>query len=120
MVEKDKENKRKIGTKYEKIAEQYLKEQGYVILELNYRCYAGEIDIIATDGVYLVFCEVKYRYRPNTALEAVDARKQIRISRSARCYLTEKHIKNKLCRFDVVGIEREHVIHIKNAFDARF
>ncbi len=114
-----KKNKRQIGTKYEQVAAQYLEKQGYRILQLNYRCYAGEIDIIAIDQEYLVFCEVKYRYWYHTALEAVDNRKQVRISRSASCYLTENHITNKSCRFDVIGIEREQIIHIKNAFDAR-
>lgn len=114
-----KKNKRQIGTKYEQIAAEYLKKQGYRILQLNYRCYAGEMDIIAIDQECLVFCEVKYRYCYHTALEAVDDRKQARISRCASCYLTENYITNRDCRFDVIGIEREEIIHIKNAFDAR-
>ena len=55
------ENNRAIGSKFEKEAGTYLKKHGYEILEYNYRCRAGEIDIIARDGEYLVFCEVKYR-----------------------------------------------------------
>ncbi len=114
------QNKRKTGTKYEKYASEYLKTRGYKILELNYRCHAGEIDIIADYEGCLVFCEVKYRYRKNTALEAVDERKQIKISRTALYYLTEKHIVNKECRFDVIGIEDKRINHIENAFEARF
>ena len=51
----------KTGAEYEQKAGAYLEEQGYEILEYNFRCRAGEIDIVARDGEYLVFCEVKYR-----------------------------------------------------------
>lgn len=112
-------NKRQTGTKYEQIAAQYLESQGYIVLQLNYRCHAGEIDIIAMEQGWIVFCEVKYRTCSHTALEAVDERKQMRISRSAFWYLTEKHLNNKRCRFDVIGIEGKRIIHLKNAFDAR-
>ena len=56
-----KQNKRRTGTEYERRAGAYLEERGYEILEYNFRCRMGEIDIIARDGEYLVFCEVKYR-----------------------------------------------------------
>lgn len=54
-------NNRETGSYYERMAGVYLTEKGYEILEYNYRCKLGEIDIIARDGDYLVFCEVKYR-----------------------------------------------------------
>ena len=54
-------SKRKTGAEYEQKAGAYLEGQGYEILEYNYRCRTGEIDIVARDGEYLVFCEVKYR-----------------------------------------------------------
>lgn len=113
-----KKNKREIGTKYEKIAATYLENQGYVILQSNYRCRMGEIDLIALEEECIVFCEVKYRACSNTALEAVDERKQRRIIRSAFWYLTERHLDNKNCRFDVIGIEGTRIFHMKNAFDA--
>ena len=47
--------------KYEKIAGEFLEKQGYRILEYNFRCRYAEIDIVAKDGEYLVFCEVKFR-----------------------------------------------------------
>ena len=50
-----------MGTAYEKLAGVYLEQQGYEILEYNYRCRMGEIDIVARQGGYLVFVEVKYR-----------------------------------------------------------
>ena len=79
---------------------------------------AGEIDLIAKDGEYLVFCEVKYRSdgRKGSPLEAVGAGKQRTIFRCAMFYLTEHHMGNVPCRFDVVGIEGTEVVHIKNAF----
>ena len=55
------ENRRKIGTNYERLAGKYLEAHGYQIIEYNFKCNAGEIDIIAKDQEYLVFCEVKYR-----------------------------------------------------------
>ena len=69
-------NKRQTGAKYEQAAGFYLEQQGYEIIEYNYRCRFGEIDIIAKDGSYLVFCEVKYRSckGKGSPLEAVDAR----------------------------------------------
>ena len=91
---------------------------GYEILEYNYRCRSGEIDIIAKDGGCLVFCEVKYRSGrgKGTPLEAVDYRKQQTIFRCASHYLTGKRLSGIPCRFDVIGIEGTAVTHIKNAF----
>ena len=79
---------------------------------------AGEIDLIAKDGAYYVFCEVKYRAdeRKGSPLEAVDARKQQKIFRTAMYYLTEQQLEDVPCRFDVVGIEGTKITLIKNAF----
>ena len=55
------QNKRMEGSRYEQLAARYLEQKGMDVLELNYRCRTGEIDIIARDGGYLVFVEVKYR-----------------------------------------------------------
>ena len=54
-------NTRSTGSCYERKAADYLKQQGLFILRYNYRCRFGEIDLIARDGEYLVFVEVKYR-----------------------------------------------------------
>lgn len=66
-------NKRQIGTLYEEKAARCLQAAGYEILERNYRCRAGEIDLIAKDHDFLVFVEVKYRENASmgTPLEAV-------------------------------------------------
>ena len=95
-----------------------LEQMGYEILQFNYRCRLGEIDLIAKDGAYYVFCEVKYRAdeRKGSPLEAVDARKQQKIFRTAMYYLTEQQLEDVPCRFDVVGIEGTKITLIKNAF----
>lgn len=70
-------NRRSIGTEYEKAAGAWLTGQGYLILEYNYRCRRAEIDIVAREGRYLVFVEVKYRKnrKEGSAAEAVDEKK---------------------------------------------
>lgn len=113
-------NKREVGTVYEKQAGAYLEKQGYQILEYNFRCRRGEIDIIAKDGAYLVFVEVKYRRNTESGnpLEAVDHRKQKIISRAASYYcLTHGYGETAPCRFDVVAVLGEEIRVIENAFD---
>ena len=72
-----KENQREKGAYWEQKAGAYLESIGYEILEYNFRCRMGEIDIIARDGDYLVFCEVKYRAGTGKGYpaEAVDLKK---------------------------------------------
>ena len=85
-----------MGTAYEKLAGAYLEQQGYEILEYNYRCRMGEIDIVARQGGYLVFVEVKYR-ADNAAgnpLEAVTSAKQRTISKSGFVLLPDTWLWN--------------------------
>jgi len=114
-----KENKRKIGGEYEKAAGRYLEQQGFQILEYNFRCKTGEIDIIAMKDTQLIFCEVKYRqdHEKGTPLEAVDLRKQRVISKCAMYYLTVHGLLHLNCRFDVIGITANKIEWIPNAFD---
>ncbi len=111
-------NNRTVGTAYEKIAGQYLIDEGMEILSYNYRCRMGEIDIIARQGEYLVFCEVKYRRTSGKGYpgEAVTPKKQHVISKCAMYYVTEHHLMDVPCRFDVVCIEGSEIEHIPNAF----
>lgn len=112
-------NKRRIGTVYERQAAEYLKSKGYQILENNYRCRIGEIDLIARDGGYLVFVEVKYRSDGfcGNALEAVTVKKQQTIRRVAQFYLLSHHLSEDIpCRFDVVGITGTEITLVKDAF----
>lgn len=116
---KVRKNHREIGEKWEKRAGEVLAQQGYQILEYNYRCRTGEIDLIAREGNYLVFCEVKFRDNTETEhpLEAVDCRKQRVISKAAAYYLYTHHMGEIPCRFDVIGILGEKIIVMKNAFE---
>ena len=115
-----KKNKRQIGTDYETVAAEYLKQKGYTILRRNYRNPYGEIDIIAKDGETIVFCEIKYRGGKGYGdpLEAVDIRKQRRISKVALYYTAAwENAGNVFYRFDVIGIYGDgRVEHIENAF----
>lgn len=97
-----------------------MREKGLKILEMNFRCRMGEIDLIARDGRYLVFVEVKYRSTGNQggAVDAVGREKQRAISKVAAYYLLT-HCKSMdiPCRFDVIGIEGEEIQWIQNAFN---
>ena len=112
-------NLRAQGTYYEEQAVSFLEERGYRILARNFRCPKGEIDIISRDGEYLVFTEVKYRSTPGSGegLEAVDYRKQRRISQSAIWYLTRYYPdQTPPCRFDVVSFLGNEITLIQDAF----
>lgn len=115
------ENKRSRGSEYEKKAAEYLKASGLRICEMNYRCRLGEIDIIARDGRYLVFAEVKYRMDTGKGFpqEAVDYRKQRKISQVADYYLMCKGSMDIPCRFDVIAILGNEIRWIKDAFPYR-
>lgn len=113
------QNKRKTGSHYEEQVAAFLQEKGFEILERNFRCRNGEIDLIARDGIYLVFIEVKYRNsnRCGTALEAIDHKKVLQIRKVARVFLHKNHYpEDTPCRFDAAGIDKNQITYIKNAF----
>ena len=111
-------NNRKSGIEGENIAVEYLKNQGYVILERNFNTKVGEIDIIAQDKDTIVFVEVKARENTKFGqpIESITAKKVHSIIRSAQWYLSAKRKYDVPCRFDVVEILREEVTHTKDAF----
>lgn len=112
-------NKRQTGFCYEQQAAAYLKEQGYHLLEHNYYCRLGEVDLIAYDDSYLVFVEVKYRSTSGsgTAAEAVDRAKQKRIYQCAEVYMKHHGISfGHPVRFDVLAVDGTDMTLIKNAF----
>ena len=111
-------NKREEGIQGEEQAAKTLKSKGYRIIEKNYRSPFGELDIIAEEGGYLVFVEVKKR---NTrtfgdSFEAINAVKKKRIVRTAMFYMKTHKYQDRKVRFDVVGIDRENVKIVKHAF----
>lgn len=118
-------NKRqRLGQGGEQYVAEYLEKKGYRIVDKNYRCKLGEIDIIARDGEELVFIEVKTRsgLSHGSPAAAVDLRKQRQISRTAQWYLAERTLFDSPARFDVISVlfddTRQLTIeHISNAFD---
>ena len=113
-------NYRKQGNDFEKLAADYLKKQGMSIIKTNFYCKMGEVDIIARDGSYLVFVEVKYRksVSKGDAAEAVGFNKMRKISRVADFYMySHKVSPDTSVRFDVVAIEEGHLKHYINAFE---
>lgn len=109
------------GKSSEIIASNYLKELGYKILQTNYKNSIGEIDIIAKDGEYIVFVEVKARTSRafGDPLEAIDERKILKIHNVATMYLKQTRQLDHKCRFDAVSIlgrDDYEIRHIKDAF----
>lgn len=111
------------GKEGEKIAADFLKKNGYRIVETNYRCPIGEIDIIARDKSELVFVEVKARKSSAMGYpeQAVGVKKQRKMSQLALWYLQEKKTNDARARFDVVAIlllpSGNEIRLIRNAFD---
>lgn len=94
-------------------------QQGFELLEQNFSCQSGEIDLILREGIELVFTEVKYRSTCFFGFpqEAVDKKKQHKIIQTAKYYLFQKKISQDTpCRFDVVAILGKEIILIRNAF----
>lgn len=113
-------NKRAVGTTYEEKAADFLARNGYQLLQKNFRCKIGEIDLIAKDEGYLCFIEVKYRSGTlmGYPAEAITPAKIRKITRTAQFYmLLHKIPENTPCRFDAVVILENDISIIKNAFD---
>jgi putative endonuclease len=112
----------KHGVQAEKLALQYLQQQGMKLVEQNYRGRFGEIDLIMQDGASLVFIEVRLRRNANFggAAASIDAHKQQRLIRTAHQYLASL-TRTPPCRFDAIlmdDVNGENLQWMKNAFDA--
>ena len=97
-----------VGAYGERVAEEHLRGQGMVILDRNWRCPAGELDIVAREGDVLVFCEVKTRRGTGFGhpLEAVTARKAARLRRLAAAWTSDSGLHLPDVRIDLVGVLR--------------
>lgn len=119
MNKRDNKLKGKTG---EQIACSYLKKSGYEIFHKNFTTAIGELDIVASDGEYLVFVEVKTRLDDTfgSPAEAVDYRKRRKISEVAAQYIKKFRYFDVPVRFDVVEVwlSDRRVNHIVNAFDS--
>jgi len=106
LIEEESMDRIGLGKKAEEAAALYLRNQGYKIIERNFRCSFGEMDIIAEDGDVLVFVEVRSRRSSAYGLpqETVAWLKQQKLRRLAVYYLKIKNAGEKKCRFDVIGI----------------
>ena len=108
----------------EDLAAAFLRARGCAIVTRNFRCAAGEIDLIALDGRTLVFCEVRTRRGASveSALESVTAAKQRQVIRVADVYLARHRLHAHAVRFDVVAVELRlptvTVEHVADAFRA--
>ena len=117
-------DRKELGRCGERLAAGYLSSHGYSVLDMNYRCRFGELDIVARRDDMVIFAEVKTRRsgrfgRPGGA---VDYFKQQKIIRSAKWYIRSKGLENNRFRFDVLEILRTpagqmSVNHIRNAFE---
>lgn len=117
--------KQELGLKGEELANNHLTSLNYTILETNWRQGHLEVDIIATTGDIIVFCEVKTRSSNvlGNPEEFVTLQKQKNLIRAANSYVLKKNI-NKEVRFDIISILQKDgkttLNHITNAFTARW
>jgi putative endonuclease len=97
---------RPLGQRGENLAANYLKQHGYTIVETNWRCKHGELDIIARKDAVLVFVEVRTRRADSSepAFESITPRKRMKLTTLAHAYLAAHHLINTLWRIDVIAI----------------
>lgn len=114
-------NDRELGQSGEAIAARYLQQSGYRLLERNWRCRAGEIDIIGWHDETCVFIEVKSSQKLGVFApeERVRIRKQAKLRTLASIYL-KRRAQDVPCRFDVIAVWWEdgkpQLKHLENAF----
>lgn len=115
---------KEIGAYGETLAANYLTDLGYKLLERNYKCKIGEIDIICLDKDYIVFIEVKTRYTNHYGVpsESVNVKKQFKILKTAQNYILKEKLFNSNFRFDVIEVllnpdnEKPFINLLKDAF----
>ncbi|MDQ3196821.1 MAG: YraN family protein [Burkholderiales bacterium] len=110
------------GAEAEHAAADFLKQQGLILLEQNFRSRYGEIDLIFRHGKTLVFVEVRLRRNPHfgNAAESITFSKQRKLVRTAQFFLTDRGMNRQACacRFDAVLFGGPDIEWIQNAFDA--
>ncbi len=113
---------RESGMAAERLAANYLLAVGMKILQTNYTCKGGELDIICDDGGTLVFVEVRSRAsnKFGTPIETIGVTKRRRIVHAATHYLAAHRSMERPCRFDVVSIENGEITHVRDAFGTTY
>jgi putative endonuclease len=115
-------NRARVGRRGEDVAAAYLHRAGFRVLEQNYRCHLGEIDIVCQDSDTLVFVEVKARTQADFAAPwaSIGPAKQRRLRRLAQQYMIRHGLESVPVRFDVVSVVlgdgRPAIEHITGAF----
>lgn len=109
--------KRRLGFFGERRAAGYLERRGYKIVERNFRCPFGEVDIIARKGEVTAFIEVKTRSNDNYGApnESVDNKRKQRYRNCVRFYFANRDI-DCTVRFDIIEVTKAGINHIENAF----
>jgi putative endonuclease len=113
--------RRSFGRAGEQLAAEHYRKQGFTLLDQNYRCREGEIDIVAARGRLVVFCEVKCRHSSywGEPAEAVGWRKQQRLRRLAAAWLADRRPSFRELRFDIVSVVmRDGVPEVTQITDA--
>lgn len=116
-----------LGARGEELAASWLEKHGIRVVERNFRCKGGEVDIVAQDGQTFVFVEVKTRRTLNYGVPqlALTPFKQRQISKAALTWLLKHRRQDRPARFDVIAILLESDVtysieHIKDAFELAF
>jgi len=119
-------SERSVGAEGERRAAAYLRARGLRIVQRNYRCRVGEIDLVAEDDGTLVFVEVKTRHVGGAEVPeaALTRRKRQRLCRAARQFMHAGRLHDRLFRFDIVGVEYDdrntwRCRHWENVIDYR-
>ena len=112
------------GKQAEQIAHDYLKAKGLRLIQANYRCRVGELDLVMLDGLVLVIVEVRYRKTSRIAgpMQTIDSRKRHRLALAARHFLMRHdHLQERPVRFDVIGLtgsmDKPSISWAKNALE---
>jgi putative endonuclease len=126
-VETNSGSNQRIGLHGEELAVGFLLKKGYAVLERNYRCKGGEVDIVASDGKTLVFVEVKTRRTLSYGVPqlSVTLFKQRQIMKASLTWISSHRSHEAPARFDVVAITLQSsgepfIEHIQNAFDLNY
>jgi putative endonuclease len=117
--------RKQLGALGEQFALEHIRQLNYRILDKNWRCRTGEIDLIAMDGNLLVFIEVRTRSGIRTfgtPQESINAKKQQQVTETAQFYTLRHQMINRQLRFDVVSVLTDKtgdllsLEHLQNAF----
>lgn len=112
------------GQLAEQTAKEYLLQRGLLLVEQNFRCRLGEIDLIMQEGKEIIFVEVRYRKNNDFggAINSITYQKQVKICKTAAYFLQVKQWEERFCRFDVVTLTSQlaqpEIQWIKHAFEA--